>query len=142
MRRMNDLTPANVGGYRYRGSLDVDGDVFGATGSYVKALDRGSAGVRDVVFNRHESQQGVCIRCGTAKPLWATNLGPSVPRTVFNPGCDDSAPFEFGITSTPAIDRLRGILYAVAKLAEPTSSGVTFRQRLAVLDLVTGGGRQ
>jgi hypothetical protein len=127
------LRPDNVSGLRYLTSLDVDGDVF-AQPLYLRALPMGGPGTRNVVFVATNHNTVFAFDATTATPLWYRNLGPSVLHSNFDPGCHDSSPFEFGITSTPVIDRAAGRLYAVAK----TQDNAGFHHRLHVLDIVTG----
>ena len=78
-------------------------------------------------------------------PLWQVNLGTAVPSQDIctisgdtNPGdCPYlDIPPEIGITSTPVIDSLAGLIYVVARTKNTSNNSYHFS--LHALDLITG----
>lgn len=67
-----------------------------------------------------------------------TSVPSSPPNGVIGNGFGDITP-EVGITGTPVIDTATNTIYVVSKSVIPSSSPLTFFQRLHALDLVTGG---
>jgi hypothetical protein len=67
-------------------------------------------------------------------PLWTTSLLGSGEAPSDNHGCSQISP-EIGITSTPVIDRAKGMIFAVAMSKD---AGGNYHQRLHALSLVTG----
>ena len=67
-----------------------------------------------------------------------TSVPSSPPNNVLGNGFGDITP-EVGITGTPVIDPATNTIYVVSKSYVPTSSPLSFFQRLHALDLVTGG---
>ena len=67
-----------------------------------------------------------------------TSVPSSPPNNVVGNGFGDITP-EVGITGTPVIDPATNTIYVVSKSYVPTSSPLSFFQRLHALDLVTGG---
>ena len=70
-------------------------------------------------------------------PLWAVNLGPSVPSSTFDDPAfgayTDMTP-EIGITGTPVIDSSTGVLYVVAA----TMENGNYYHQLHALDITSG----
>jgi outer membrane protein assembly factor BamB len=100
-------------------SASVDGDV------YAEPL---VAGGRVIAATENDSLYA--FNATTGRRLWRTHLGSPVDGSTLPCGNIDPS----GITSTPAIDTSRGIVYAVAFLAPA-------RHELAALDLSTGAVR-
>jgi hypothetical protein len=80
---------------------------------------------------------------GNAEPLWQTSfinpaagIKPAPAQDVNEYGCSDIVP-EIGITGTPVIDAVNGILYVVSKTEENSQ----IVQRLHALDVHTGAER-
>jgi hypothetical protein len=146
------LTPATVSGGKF-GKLahcTVDGAVY-AQPLWVANLTVNSV-KHNVVFvaTQHDSVYAFDADASPcAAPLWqalladpthgATAGETSVPIGVNPPlvggGNGDIQP-EIGVTSTPVIDPVKGILYVLAKSVN--AGHTTFYQRLHALDLATG----
>jgi hypothetical protein len=67
-------------------------------------------------------------------PLWTRSLLGSGEAPSDNHGCSQISP-EIGITSTPVIDRAKGVIFAVAMSKD---AGENYHQRLHALSLTTG----
>jgi hypothetical protein len=136
------LSPATVNKTHFgrRFSQSVDGYIY-AQPLYVPGRNIPGKGMHNVVYvaTEHDSVYAFDADDNTgidAFPLWKTSLIPPGGTTVSSGGdaaCNDLVP-EIGITSTPVIDPIAGILYVVSKTKE---SGKFF-QRLHALDLTTG----
>ncbi len=115
-RTGNDPRAPRVTRVRKAWSASVDGDVYAeplvAAGRVVAATENNSL----YAFN-----------AASGRRLWRTHLGSPVDGSSLPCGNIDPS----GITSTPAIDTRRGIVYAVAFLAPA-------RHELAAIDLSTG----
>jgi Ricin-type beta-trefoil lectin domain len=116
-------------------SRTVDGSQY-AQPLYLSGLKLSDGTTHNVVFaaTMHNSVYAFDADGSTTSPIWSKNLGPSGPTNGF--GCTDTIG-EVGITSTPVIDPVAGILYAVAKGVE--NGG--WVQRLHALDVKTGQER-
>ena len=141
------LAPANVNSASF-GKLftcQVDGAVYGHP-PWVANLQ--VAGVKRnvlLVATQHDSLYAFDADANSCAQLWkvslidtahgATSGERSVPYTLVGNGAGDIAP-EVGVTGTPVIDPVAGILYVVAKSVDAT--GTTFYQRLHAIDLATG----
>jgi hypothetical protein len=140
------LTPANVNSSQFGQlfSMPVDGQVY-AQPLYLAGVQIPGAGVHNVVFiaTEHDSVYAFDADSngGTNQsPLWqASFLSPaygaapgatSVPSTEI---ADDIVP-EYGVTGTPVIDPVAGILYVVSF----TQEGSSFLLRLHALSVTTG----
>ncbi|MCU1278962.1 MAG: hypothetical protein JWM53_2508 [bacterium] len=118
------LTPATVksGGFHKLFSYVLDGQPY-AQPLYVHGLDFGGGVKRNVVFiaTMHSTVYAFDADHPTlaSSPIWSTNLGePFVPpRGDTFGGCHDHPNIDpvAGITSTPAIDLNRGVIYVSAK---------------------------
>jgi hypothetical protein len=104
----------------YLAGLNVNGT---ATNVLYMATEHGSL----YAFNADADPNNVA-------PLWKTSLlgGGEVPSDDHN--CSQISP-EIGITSTPVIDRAKGVIFAVAMSKD---AGSNYHQRLHALSLVTG----
>jgi len=136
----SQLTPKNVNvdsfGLLYTRTLD--GKVY-AQPLFVPKVKIPKRGKHDVVYvvTEHNTVYAFDANDVTStSPLWARNLGPSVPSADVNvPGrsCLDITP-EIGISSAPVIDLESHTMYVVAKVEE---NGVQ-NHRLFALDVRTG----
>jgi hypothetical protein len=138
------LTPANVNTNTF-GLLftyPVDGKVYGQP-LVVSGLTIPGAGAHNVVFvtTEHNSVFAFDAESNTGPSggvFWSVNLGPSAvtPNNDFGNRYgpySDLVP-EVGITSTPVIDPVAGIIYVEAF----THEGGSYFHRLHALDLATG----
>jgi len=139
------LTPANVKSTTFGKlfSFPVDGAVY-AQPLYVSNVTiAGQLHNVVIVATEHDSVYAFDADNRTSAPLWQVSfIDPAngittVPNTDIRDTkgtvCGDINP-EIGITSTPVIDPVTGILYVVAKTKE---SGVA-KYRLHALDITTG----
>src|SRR5947207_10626479 len=115
-RTGNDPKAPRVARLRRAWRVSVDGNV------YAEPL---IAGGRVIVATENNSLYA--FNAGSGRRLWRTHLGSPVDGSSLPCGNIDPS----GITSTPAIDAKRGIVYAVAFLAPA-------RHQLAAIDLSTG----
>ncbi len=118
-------------------TLPVDGQIY-AQPLYQKGVSIPGQGVHNVVFVATEHNSVYALDADTAgPPLWAVNLGPSVPSSTlddpaFGPYTDMTP--EIGITGTPVIDPSTGTLYVVAATMENGNG----HHRLHALDITSG----
>ncbi len=91
------------------GTLPVDGRVY-AQPLYLAGVDMGDAGTHDVVYvaTEHNSLYAFDADSLDPTPLFKVNFGTAVPSSTI--GCPDLVP-EVGITATPTIDPVTGLLY-------------------------------
>ena len=115
-RTGNDPRAPRVTRVRRAWSASVDGDV------YAEPLV-----ARGRVIAATENDSLYAFDAGSGRRLWRTHLGSPVAGSSLPCGNIDPS----GITSTPAIDTRRGVVYAVAFLAPA-------RHELAAIDLSTG----
>ena len=145
------LTPSNVttGTFGKLFSCAVDGAILGQP-LWVAGLTVGSAR-RNVVFvaTEHDSLYAFDADASPCTPLWSVSLidaahGASSGETtvpsgvtgyLVGRGAGDLAP-EVGVTGTPVVDPVNGVLYVVSKSV--SSSQTNFFQRLHAIDLTTG----
>ncbi|HUI40935.1 MAG TPA: hypothetical protein VL523_03095, partial [Terriglobia bacterium] len=118
-------------------SYPVDGAIY-AQPLYVQSVTIPDQGVHNVVYvaTEHDSVYAFDADGKTTSPLWHVSfIDP--PEVTPIPYADtysaDIAP-EVGITGTPVIDPVQGVLYVVANTAE----GGGYAQRLHALDITTG----
>jgi outer membrane protein assembly factor BamB len=147
------LTPAAIKAQDFGRlfSLVVDGQVY-AQPLVVSNLDIPGKGTRNVVFLA--TMRNVVYAYDAdgrdAAPLWKTSLGGPMPfdRIPKDAGAQlgqyNIRPY-VGITSTPVIDRAKGRMYVVAKIAEPACPGVgdttpecPVEYRIHAIDILTG----
>src|SRR3954470_8879349 len=132
-------------------SLLVEGQIY-AQPLVVTGLDIPGKGPRNVVYiaTMRNNVYAYDADSGDQTPLWKTSLGLPMPydRIPKDAGAIlgqyNIRPF-IGITSTPVIDRARGLMYVVAKIAEPqcpglgdTSPACPVIYRIHALDIATG----
>ncbi|HET8910116.1 MAG TPA: hypothetical protein VFN23_01545 [Ktedonobacteraceae bacterium] len=137
-----NLTPGNVNVAQFgkRVSYPVDGQVY-AEPLYIPNLSiKGTLYNVVIVATQHDSIYAFdADQTSTAPPLWHTSfLGSgitSVPSKQVS--CDDIAP-EYGITSTPVIDRSNNTLYVVANTMEHAAN----TYRLHAINITTGLEKQ
>lgn len=134
------LTLANVNSTSFGklGSFVVDGKVD-AQPLYLSNVTIPGVGVRNVLYVVTENGtvfafDADSVNGNTTQALWtkSTQLQGEVPSD--DHGCSQVTP-EIGITSTPVIDRSRGVIYVVA--ASKDSAG-NYHHRIHALDLTTG----
>src|SRR4051812_9827945 len=111
-------------------SLVVDGQVY-AQPLVLSSLEMPGKGPRNVVFLATMRNMVYAYDADgrEAAPLWKTPLGSAMPfdRIPKDAGARigqyNIRPY-IGITSTPVIDRAKGLMYVVAKIAEPVCPGI------------------
>jgi hypothetical protein len=141
------LTPATVNTTKFGRlfSCAADGAVY-AQPLWVANLT--IAGARHNVLFAATQHDGLFAYDADANPcvtLWRVSLidgahggtagETTAPRTLIGFGDGDIAP-EVGVTGTPVIDPVAGLLYVVSKSVDPT--GTSFYQRLHAIDLTNG----
>jgi hypothetical protein len=126
-------------------SYAVDGYVY-AQPLYVANVSIPKRGNHNVLYvaTEHDSIYAFDADGLAANPLWHISLiNPAagvttVPGSDVNiNGCESIGP-EVGITSTPVIDSVHGVLYVLARTKEPVGGGLGWVQRLHALDITTG----
>jgi len=136
------LAPANVSSAQF-GKLftrSVDGAIY-TQPLYVPGLTISNQ-TRNVVFVATEHNSVYAFDAdnpAASAPLWQTNLGTSVPQSEVN-NCGDLPP-EIGITGTPTIDPVNGVIYVEAKTKVANSTTTNYFHSLHALDLLTGQER-
>ncbi len=116
-------------------SMYVDAEIY-AQPLYVPTVTIPQQGVHNVLYVATENNSVYAFDANYGKPLWQVNLGPPMLYTTCCTAggtTRDMFP-QIGITSTPVIDPVAGILYVVAESYE---NGVTFF-RLHALNVGTG----
>ncbi len=137
------LTPANVssGNFGKLYSVALDGQVY-AQPLYVSGLLIPSLGTHNVVFIATMHDSIYALDADSGSTLWKITLldsahGAASGATtdpVTDTGCTEMSGTEIGITSTPVIDPVAGIIYVVGK----TFEGTYPVQRLHALSITTG----
>jgi hypothetical protein len=125
----------NVGQFGKLFTRAVDGFLY-AQPLFMSGLAIPQKGTHNVVFLATEHNSVYAYDAddpNASSPLWRVNLGNPVPSTDIDSGYTDLTP-EIGITSTPVIDPVTGIIYVVAK----TKDASGFHQKLHALDVATG----
>ena len=137
------LTPANVSSASFGkiGFFQGDGKVD-AQPLYLAGLKVGGTATNVLYMaTEHDSVYGLNADSGAT--IWKRSvLGsgetPVDPHTLATSYCDQISP-EIGITSTPVIDRAKGVIYLVAMTSfKNANSSYTYHQRLHALNLTTG----
>jgi hypothetical protein len=149
------LTVSNVtlGQFGKLFALPVDGQVY-TQPLYVQNVTIPNQGVHNVVYvaTEHDTVFAFDADGQSTVPLWQTSFlnaaagVTSVPSAdVYTSGGSPDMTPEIGITSTPVIDPVAGILYVTAKTREPlgsttcTSNGsYDYCYRLHALNITTG----
>jgi hypothetical protein len=141
------LTTANVkaGSFGKLKACAVDGAIYGQP-LWVPNLTVSAAG-HNVVFvaTQHDGLYAFDADSASCTPLWQVSLvdvahggaagETSVPSALLGSGYGDTVP-EVGVTSTPVIDPVAGILYVLSKSVN--AARTTYLQRLHAIDLTTG----
>ena len=134
------LTPANVNSTKFGklGSFVVDGRVD-AQPLYLSNVTIPGVGVRNVLYVVTENGavfafDADSVNGNTTSPLWMKSTQLPGETASDDRGCGQVTP-QIGVTSTPVIDRSRGVIYLVAVSKD---SGGKYHHRLHALDLTTG----
>jgi hypothetical protein len=129
------LTPATVtvSTFGKVGFFGVDGKVD-AQPLYVSALTMPGQGTSNVLYVATEHDTVYALDADSGATLWRVSLLGAGETTSDGRGCSQVVP-EIGITSTPVIDRMRGVIYVVAMSKNAAGA---YMQRLHALDLTTG----
>jgi hypothetical protein len=128
------LTPANVTSATFGkiGFFNSDGQVD-AQPLYLAGLNvNGTA--TNVLYMATEHGSLYAFNADTGAQLWQISLLGSGEAPSDDHGCNQISP-EIGITSTPVIDRAKGVIYAVAMSKDAAGN---YHQRLHALNLTTG----
>jgi hypothetical protein len=139
------LTAGNVNPNQFgkRFSYPIDGYVYGQP-LYVEAVNITDQGTHNVVYvaTEHDSVYAFDADGLVNTPLWHTSfIDPAagvttIPGSDVNmDGCQSIGP-EVGITSTPVIDNVHGVLYVLARTLE--GDPAVYVQRLHALNITTG----
>jgi hypothetical protein len=128
------LTPAsvNMNTFGKLGFISLDGKVD-AQPLFLSALSIPGRGTRDVLYVATEHGSVYALDAGDGAVIWRTSSLGAGETTSDTRGCSQVTP-EIGITSTPVIDRSRGVIYVVAM----SKSASTYFQRLHAFDLTSG----
>ncbi len=129
------LTTTNVASTTFGkvGFFSADGKVD-AQPLYLSGLAI-NGGTANVLYVASELDSLYAFNADNGATLWHVSLaGAGEAASDASPGCDQISP-KMGITSTPVIDRVKGVIYAVAMT---TDSSGGFHQRLHALNLTTG----
>jgi hypothetical protein len=131
------LTPANVNPASFGkvGFLAVDGKVD-AQPLYVSNVSIGGA-AHNVVYVVTEHASAYAFDAQTNAQIWQRSLLGSGETTSDDRNCGQITP-EIGITSTPVIDRTRGINGVMYTVAMSKDASGAIHQRLHAIDLATG----
>jgi hypothetical protein len=139
------LTTGNVNAVQFgkRFSLPVDGYVY-AQPLYVAGVTIPSQGIHNVVYvaTEHDSVFAFDADGLTTTPLWQTSFIDEAAGVTSIPGgdvftCGVIDP-EVGITSTPVIDNVHGVLYVLARTKEVAGGNTSYVQRLHALNITNG----
>ncbi len=137
------LTPANVSaanGFGVVFSYPVDGYIFGQP-LYVPNVNVVGYGMKNVVYVATENDSLYAFDADgvVTTPLWqASFINPPgvvpIPETLVN--CPQAGP-GYGVTATPVIDPVAGVIYVLAAIYIPQPSGKT-SYILHALDITSG----
>jgi hypothetical protein len=139
------LTTGNVNAAQFgkRFSFPVDGYVY-AQPLYVAGVTIPSQGTHNVAYvaTEHDTVFAFDADGLVSTPLWKTSFidegagVTSIPGgDVFTCGVVDP---EVGITSTPVIDNVHGVLYVLARTKEVAGGNTNYVQRLHALNITNG----
>jgi len=139
------LTTGNVNATQFgkRFSFPIDGYMY-AQPLYVAGVSIPNQGIHNVVYvaTEHDSVFAFDADGLVTTPLWKTSFidagagVTSIPGgDVFTCGVIDP---EVGITSTPVIDNVHGVLYVLARTKEVVGGDTNYVQRLHALNITTG----
>jgi hypothetical protein len=128
------LTPANVTSATFGkiGFFNSDGQVD-AQPLYLAGLNV-SGTATNMLYMATEHGSLYAFNADTGAQLWQISLLGSGEAPSDDHGCSQITP-EIGITSTPVIDRAKGVIYAVAMSKDAKGN---YHQRLHALSLTTG----
>ena len=131
----SSLTPAtvNVATFGKNGFFPVDGKVD-AQPLYLSALTIPGQGARNVLYVATEHGSVYAFDADTGGVVWRVSVLGAGETPSDGRGCSQVVP-EIGITSTPVIDRARGVIYVVGM--SKTAAGA-YMQRLHALDITNG----
>src|SRR5882724_5676050 len=131
------LTTSNVASATFGkiGNFSVDGRVD-AQPLYASQVAVPSNGTHNllIVATEHATVYGFDADSGTI--IWQKSMLASGESASDDRGCNQVSP-EIGVTSTPVIDRSRGVHGTIFVVAM-SKNGTTYHQRLHALDLATG----
>src|ERR1700728_748677 len=116
--------------------IHVDGKVD-AEPLYVERQEISNQGLQDVLFVATEHDSIYAFDASTGKEFWHVRLVKPGETTSDNRGCSQVIP-EIGISSTPVIDRHRGLHGTIYVVAMSKDREGRYLQRLHALDLRTG----
>ena len=136
------LTNVVVGTFGKLFTVNVDGVVYSQP-LYMSNLT--IKGVKhNVVFVATENNSVYAFDADKGgAPLWQVNFNYGPPGVTVTPvpdadiGCTNVAP-QVGITITPVIDPVAGVLYTVAKSKEVSSTATNYYHRLHGVNILTG----
>ncbi|HEX6770993.1 MAG TPA: hypothetical protein VF126_03135 [Acidobacteriaceae bacterium] len=128
------LTPANVNSATFGklGFFAADGKVD-AQPLYLAGYNIGGAAT-DVLYVASEHGSLYAYNADMGAPIWTVSLLGAGEGPSDDHGCGQITP-EIGITSTPVIDRAKGVIFVVAMSKDGSSH---YHQRLHALNLTTG----
>jgi len=131
------LTPTNVSSATFGklNMLGVDG-VVDAEPLYLSAVTVGGQ-THNVLYVVTEHASVYAFDADSGTQLWKVSALGSGETTSDNHGCSQITP-EIGITSTPVIDRTKGVNGTMFVVAMSKDSKGAYHQRLHALDLTTG----
>jgi hypothetical protein len=139
------LTTGNVNATQFgkRFSFPIDGYMY-AQPLYVAGVGIPGQGTHNVVYvaTEHDSVFAFDADGLMTTPLWKTSFVDEAAGVTSIPGgdvftCGVVDP-EVGITSTPVIDNVHGILYVLARTKEVAGGNTSYVQRLHALNITNG----
>lgn len=141
------LTTGNVNSSQFGKlfSYPVDGEIY-PDPLYVPSVNIPSQGTHNVVYVATENDSVYAFDADglTSTALWHTNftdaaegVTPVPYADVLPTTCTATGPV-LGITGTPVIDPVSGVLYVMVRTKEVTNGVASYPQRLHALDITTG----
>ncbi|MBV9574238.1 MAG: chitobiase/beta-hexosaminidase C-terminal domain-containing protein [Acidobacteriales bacterium] len=132
------LTTSNVNSTSFGRlfTLATDGKVD-AQPLYVSGVSIPGAGTHNLLIVVSEHDTAYAFDADTGAVIWQVSALKSGESPSDDRGCGQVTP-EIGITSTPTIDRTRGLHGAIYLVAMSKDSSGNYFQRLHALDLTTG----